>query len=382
MRSKILYVPEGITLDLSEPDLGHPDGMAILERHYRQGDQAHPQFHRANPAFICLTHAGGTNPGLYLKKIGGEWWAVHYESGACRSHRLPAPMSDEHKRQTEYWARAAEHAGYRVELEHALRTGTRPDALIHGPVKTGIEVQRSAMTAAAAVKRSSKAQQAGVTDVWFTGRDLPPRWAWRVPTVLSRELGIPGEGHSWETTPPRRAVTAAGLRVIQAVRCVVGNFEHCPKGRNFCGRYHPKLSPWRGVKVDDVAAQFPAGAMVTLQYWGVRTPGSRHRDAVFLVSPQDKTLYEQLTGTLASPSLDPHREETPPRSPSGAAECRNEQPLNVRATRPQLTLTRSPDRCICPGCESPARLYPGGWLCNEHKPKPTAQRKLNSTSRA
>jgi hypothetical protein len=38
------------------------------------------------------------------EKARGEWWAVHYEPGICRSHRLPAPMSDEHKRRTEYWA--------------------------------------------------------------------------------------------------------------------------------------------------------------------------------------------------------------------------------------------------------------------------------------
>ena len=185
MRSIIFYVPEGITLDLSEPGLGHPDGIAILERHYRQSTRTHPEFSRSNPAFICVTHLGGTNPGLFLKKHDGEWWAVHYESGTCKSHLLPTPMSDEHKRQTEYWARAAQDGGYRVELERNLRTGTRPDALIHGPVVTGVEVQRSAMTAASAVIRTRKASLAGVADIWFTGRGSEPSWAWRVPTVLS-----------------------------------------------------------------------------------------------------------------------------------------------------------------------------------------------------
>jgi hypothetical protein len=165
VRRKIRYVPGNIVLDLSEPDLGCPDGLDILQHHYRQGARRDLGFTEANPAFVCLTHKGGTNPGLFLQKRGGRWWAIHYESGECSSHRLPAPMSDEHKRQTEYWARAAEDAGWRVELEHALATGTRPDALIHGPVMTGIEVQRSAMTAARAVARTGKAASAGVTDV-------------------------------------------------------------------------------------------------------------------------------------------------------------------------------------------------------------------------
>ena len=53
---------------------------------------------KANPAFICLRHEGGTNPGLFLKKINGEWWAVHYEKGHCRTH--PAPGTDERRAQT------------------------------------------------------------------------------------------------------------------------------------------------------------------------------------------------------------------------------------------------------------------------------------------
>jgi len=105
------------------------------------------EFSKANPAFKCLTHEGGTNPGLFLQKRDGEWWAVHYEKGQCRFEaRVPAPMSDEHKRQTDYWVRAAQDAGWHAETEQGLPTGTRPDALIRGTVLTGVEVQRSAMT--------------------------------------------------------------------------------------------------------------------------------------------------------------------------------------------------------------------------------------------
>jgi hypothetical protein len=123
-------------------------------------------------------------------------------------------VSDEHKYQTEYWVRAAEHAGWRAEREHMLHTRTRPDALIHGPVLTGVEVQRSAMTAAEAVARTRKAFRAGVTDAWFTSRKPEPLWAWRVPTVGENEL-------TWQYLPPRRAATATGLRVIRAAGCSV-----------------------------------------------------------------------------------------------------------------------------------------------------------------
>jgi hypothetical protein len=84
-------------------------------------------------------------------------------------------MSDEHKRQTEYWARAARDVGWNVEVEHTLHTGTRPDALIHGPVMTSVEVQRSAMTSGRAVERTAKASSAGVTDVWYSDWTAPRR---------------------------------------------------------------------------------------------------------------------------------------------------------------------------------------------------------------
>lgn len=72
VRKQIRYGPEDIVLDLSEPDLGHPDGLEILQRHYRQSERPGMGFSKATPAFVCLTHEGGTNPGLYLRKLDGE----------------------------------------------------------------------------------------------------------------------------------------------------------------------------------------------------------------------------------------------------------------------------------------------------------------------
>jgi hypothetical protein len=239
-------------------------------------------------------------------------------------------MSDEHKRQTEYWARAAQDAGWHVELEHALATGTRPDALIHGPVMTGVEVQRSAMTASRAIVRTRKAASAGVTNVWYSGRGGAPRWAWRVPTVLPRELGIDrplDDDHTWDTLPPRRAVAAAGLRVLRVVKCAPENFGRCPYGRNWCGKYHPRPEPWGGLAVDDVAARLPTGEIVPLRFWGVTMPGSQRRGVIFLVTPADFQRYEETTGWSGSVSFDPDAEDRPPRTASGAAECRNVQPV-------------------------------------------------------
>ena len=156
--------------------------------------------------------------------------------------------------------------------------------------------------------------------------------------MLPRELGMDrpyDDEDTWKTMPPRRAVAAAGLRVLSVVKCEVGNFQRCPYGRNWCGKYHPRPTPWGGVKVDDVAAKFPAGEIVSLRFWGVTMLGSRRRHAVFLVSPADFDLYEEMTGWSGRVSFKPEVEDRPQRMPSGAVECRNVQPGRpVRASAP------------------------------------------------
>ncbi|MDQ2877210.1 MAG: hypothetical protein M3Y33_21335 [Actinomycetota bacterium] len=333
-------MPEAILLDLSEPDLGHPDGQVILERHHRQSSRSHPEFNGGNPAFVCARHEGGTNPGLHIKKFRGQWHAAHYEKGTCTRFASPAPMSEEHRRQVDYWVRAAEDAGWPVETEAVLKTRTRPDALIRGPVPTGIEVQLSGMTRQGAVERTRRVALAGVSDVWFTSNKTEPRWAFRVPTVSENTL-------DWARPPPRRAATATGLRTIKPARCTFLNFDRCPaSGKRLCGAYHPLARPLAGLTVDDVAARYPAGDLVALRSSQIvrRSFRTFRQDDVYIVPAACQAVYEDLTGTRTVVSFRPEAEDRPPRQPSGAQECKNLQ----------LQL-RSPDWPIidCPGCGQP-----------------------------
>jgi len=131
----------------------------------------------------------------------------------------------------------------------------------------------------------------------------------------------------WKTVPPRRAVHAVGLRQIDAAKCTMINFNRCPYGQNWCGRWHPKPLYWEGLSVDDVAAELPAGKMVLLSFYGVRMLGRRDRKAAFIVSPAGRDLYIGLTGWSGAPFFLPEREDRPPREPSGAIERRNPQPV-------------------------------------------------------
>jgi hypothetical protein len=169
-------------------------------------------------------------------------------------------MSDEHKRQTEYITRAADDAGYPTQLEYSLPTGVRLDAAIFGPSVTGVEVQRTAATRRAVVARTTKAQRAGVTSLWFKDGESRPPWFFAVPSV-GMSLG------SWARLPDRGSVAvASGVRVVEARRCRDIRHGICPNRLKGCSRFHPVHEPRLGLVVDDLAALVPAGKLVPMRW--------------------------------------------------------------------------------------------------------------------
>jgi hypothetical protein len=190
-------------------------------------------------------------------------------------------MSDEHKRQAEYHALAAEAAGVTADLEVVTTGKTRVDVVIGDRI--GIEVQRSDLNLNAAVSRTKRSMAAGLDMVgWFTDRPARPVWYGKVPSYATRVRG-------WDEMPRLGTVGAIGPQVIEAARCVYGNFEKCPRGkRSPCGEYHEKVRPWP-MMIDDLVARLAEGEIVpalTGKY-------------VRLVSPSSLRLYEELTGKSA-----------------------------------------------------------------------------------
>jgi hypothetical protein len=79
-------------------------------------------------------------------------------------------------------------------------------------------------------------------------------------------------------------------------------------------------------------------------------PGSRHRDAVFLVSPTDFDLYEELTGWSGNVTFAPDSEDRAPREPSGAVDCRNDQPVRQLEGRKGIWGIDPQTRMYCDSC--------------------------------
>ncbi|MFD2422757.1 hypothetical protein, partial [Amycolatopsis pigmentata] len=199
--------------------------------------------------------------------------------------------SDEHRRQKDYWQRAAEDAGYQASQELRTGNGTILDVAIEGPRRTGIEVQHSALDTRLAKSRSTRSFRAGWLPVWFLDSDHTPQWFHSVPAV-NCNVQLP-----WSTTlPPRRSATALGPSKFVAQVCTATTFGTCPansRGRpkRPCGKHHPKREPWYGLTVDDVAALIPAEEIVPMR----DLQGNVH-----LIDHDNLALYKKLTGFHAT----------------------------------------------------------------------------------
>lgn len=368
MNDDMLHVATGRVFNLHEAD-GGGDGRDIVDDIYK---------HVKRDDLLCLKHGSA----VYLRMYRGHFWGVHFD-GLYPDHRPPpVGMSDEHKRQTDYLVRAAEDAGFTAAREVPL-PGVRPDAIVTGPIASiAIEVQRSALTASAAVARTRKTIAAGLsTSVWFNDKEQSrqPSWAFKVPTVGMNLM-------RWDALPPRRAAAVTtGVRIIRAQRCDGGQCRWGRRGTRACGRFHPVHVPHlvethlartshrdletedRALKVDDVAMMLPAKLLVPLRFRG--------RD-VLLVPPDSVARYEELTGRPAELVFNPFAASvvgTDRRDP-GLHECVADlpvlwpEPWPEKWEQPQIVARRRED-CLAPFCTAATRRYPQGRWCDRHLPR-------------
>ena len=270
MTTFVRYGPEGRDIDLASLSPADYELIASLHGNIRRGDRT----------LVCLQPTAG-NGEMRIFMRNKKYWAAHFAGGAHGDH-VVALESDAHKRETEYWLRAAEDRGHEAAKEVRTGNGTVLDLGIDGPVRTGVEIQHSPITTPVVKTRTTKSFRAGYTTVWFSDWDKSPPWLHHVPSLGCNRL-------PWdEVLPPRRAATATGLRLIEAVKCVVGAFPKCPEGGwRPCGMYHQKPVPWLGLTVDDVAGMVPAGEAVPL---------IGKSNYVYLVPPASVDLYRELSG--------------------------------------------------------------------------------------
>jgi hypothetical protein len=95
-----------------------------------------------------VLRCGRCGGGIYIKHgivRKDELFGYHHHAGTCTETFVvrKSTMSDEHKREAEYHARAAERVGHVADLEVVTAGHTRVDVVVDGRV--GFEIQRSAL---------------------------------------------------------------------------------------------------------------------------------------------------------------------------------------------------------------------------------------------
>lgn len=329
MSTFVLLAPANRELDLAK----------LTDADFTLIKSMHGQISRGDRILLCqqAVDSGSESAEMYVKQRNGRYFAAHFPGSACTQVHEIIQESDEHRRQKDYWQRAAEDAGYPVTQELRTGNGTVLDVAIIGPRRTGIEVQHSALETRLAKSRTTRSFRAGWLPVWFLDSDHTPPWFHTVPAVNSNAR-LP-----WDTSmPPRRSATALGPSKFVAKVCTALNFGKCPmstrkQARRPCGQRHPAREPWFGLTVDDVAAMIPAEQIV---------PMRDLRGNVHLVDPVDLALYHELTGH------------------DGAFAPNNSAQRSRRAasSTPCLNHATEQEAPLCYKC-SHAPAGPGGVLC-------------------
>ncbi|MBW4721569.1 hypothetical protein [Saccharothrix obliqua] len=330
MTTRVLYVPANRELDLSRLSESDYQTIASLRGKIGRGDRV----------LLCLEPAVAGHDEMFVRRRDGKYYASHFAGGGHGTHEI-ARESDEHKRQKEYWHRAGDDAGFPSTTEFTTSTGSVLDVAIHGPTRTGVEVQLSRINVSTAGKRTARSHRAGWLSLWFTAAERPPKWFHRVPSVGCNHI-------PWDDLPPRGSAVATGLRRVHPAKCTAQNFDSCPKNNHrHCGGDHPKLRPWAGLTLDHVAGLVPAGQAVPLMTTG-RT--------VYLVPPNDLRLYEGLTGGPAryNPELPPDADRASAKPTHSASHLADS---GVECERcGQRLLWKRPGRVLCERCDPIMRL--------------------------
>lgn len=371
------YVPLGIELNLSLPDLGHPDIPDLREQVLAEPAQV--------GIFQCVHYARGdvcnssTSTWMYLKgRDTGDLSAAHYPRSADPADGTPE--SDLHKALKERAVRTAEREGFATETEQDLTTPTgtyRPDVLIRADDHTiACEAQVSYATDANIDRRTARARSIGIAPLWTT-HDPNAGWIGRAPWQY---IITPGREDDWRYVAGQTDIIAQGVRTLTIEECGRrgpcthrGARRPCPGRQAF---WDPNRSTFDRILIA-MAKQWLVGAPIDGNWWLIPVPDrdrylelggqlverQPRRPALHTGTPRPIEAHCTFgvdTGARAAPR--PRLDRTGPLTatipePRTAAPAAVERPAR-RACQP----------CVY-GCPEPAQLYPCGWRCDTHRPQ-------------
>ncbi|KOV13793.1 hypothetical protein ADK90_36610 [Streptomyces sp. XY413] len=365
-------------LDMTQPDLGVAGGSLLLER--LLADDRLPVETRG---LICAEDcmALGFIEPMYIYRRQGRVVASHQRGEAEQRHQ--PEITPEHHAWVDRAVRVAEADGHRASAEKFTPDRkVRSDVVIYGAdgIRVGVESQVSPESPRKLKTRDNAARRNGVADAWQT----PLRSLVELGVVpMLRTDALPAEIIK---QPNRLIPFRSGVRHVDMVRCDERSPVPCPrrKAGGRCGRWHPRSRP-KEHGFDQFIRDAAAGLLVrttirerrglAFEFW---TPLGDHLahlaaagndDATDLATPE-QAADEALDRRLRLPMGD--GDPTCRTRYRGAVPRRGFPESDDRPHTPAPVPAVPRGRCGAGGgagaCGAPARLYPGGWLCDRHNP--------------
>jgi hypothetical protein len=277
----IIRARDGLRINLSLPDLGHPDKPALwkeIHRHNTLGGE-----------LIC----GKNHPKSVRQYADGSRWAYHLNKGDSTQHG-PSP---EHEAVADWLFSRAERHGFRVERERTSQSGLfRNDVYVEGDsgIRLGLEVQyspvgRGEINQRSGLIRTNRMLREQVSPLWIAPKSNDSGIRDTLPCAIFQDmpLEIVRAGHD--------------IRVIAGpAKCdLIDHYaspQDCPRreGRP-CTGLHPRLRS-RGLDLDDMLERAGTGELVVIR----RKAQFRGRNVSVLhyITPRHRDRFLENSGVL------------------------------------------------------------------------------------
>ncbi|GAA2261357.1 MULTISPECIES: competence protein CoiA family protein [Kitasatospora] len=300
MANGVFHTGYGIEINLTLPDLGHPERPGLLE------EITQPVAQRDRELLECLEHRDGgvcrseladKSPWMAIRTVRRNGRPILRAAHLPVTHSATPEESAKRKAMKERIARAAVRAGLAVETEVRSESGSRvSDVLVTGPGgrRIGWEAQYSPISSETVRRRSRIAADGGITPLWVTASDAA--------TLIDRAPWARVDDVPWQLIDsPYEMAVRGGVRHFQAWKCTVTSERTCPlRNGAHCGEFHfgwelPALCvpPRPATSIDRLVVASAEGEFVA-----VRVPDQcdPHKSMRMWVSSADRDTWWEIVG--------------------------------------------------------------------------------------
>ncbi|MEU0646052.1 hypothetical protein [Streptomyces umbrinus] len=305
----------GIEINLSLPDLGHPDRPTLRDEIMTSVSGRDPQVLEClahHDGRTCESEAGGKSPWMFVRRgrIGGRRPLV--ASHLPVTHKPTRAESDQHKATKERVVETALRNGLDAQAEAPVRGAAGravADALVTGPggIRIGWEIQYYPLGPSGVYSRSLKARDNDVMPLWVTKSDRA--------ALIDRAPWTRVDDMPWkEIADGKEMLIRGGFRRLQTWRCVASSDRHCldSDGAGHCRGFHadwflPALCdpPMPTVHIEDLVVSSATGDCLAVFVPNRSNPrAGRH----MWVPVDDCRTWQEMAGPTRlprSPSLEP-----------------------------------------------------------------------------